>query len=165
MFVFYFWSSLIPLIVLFIALAILIVEYSKSGQTYKKPSTEPTVYQTIELNYFIPNEEETREQMLRFTCGYTDKKLSSLEKAKDVERLWREAINRTPYCVEGYESEFVNHRDALDDYFAFGTTTRYPENTPRGFFLKRIEEAAYEQGIDSMLDAYFAGVPVDDIIA
>ena len=80
----------------------------------------------------------------------------------DITKIWLHAIYQSNFEIEDAgcaENDMIE--GLLDTYFGFKTDYPYRE------YWREIDEmvdAAYENGLDSMLDAYFGGVPLDDIL-
>ena len=93
----------------------------------------------------------------------------------DVYQIWFYAIERSNWELEDEDLERLSAvlggpgwgekeiaEEFLDAIFGFESGFSYSQ------YWREIDElvdAAYEGGVDSMLDAYFGGVPLDDILA
>lgn len=109
------------------------------------------------------------------TDGHMDELTSG--QWSDVYQIWFYAIERSNWELEDEDIErlgnavtifgggweqYMIEEEFLDALFGFESSFSYSH------FYREIEDmvdAAYEGGVDSMLDAYFGGVPLDDILA
>lgn len=83
----------------------------------------------------------------------------------DITKIWLHAIYQSNFEIEDVET-WSEEREIveglLDSYFGFKTEYPYSKYWRE---IDEIVDIAYEQGVDSMLEAYFSGVPLHDILA
>lgn len=92
----------------------------------------------------------------------------------ELTKIWVYILTEAGYEPTGFLADYYWSEGFPEGYIKQKATTRAETLTDIGQYfdhgaidpsLRRLEETAYDNGIESAVEAYFSGVPLEDIIA